>query len=342
MTIEDIEVKASTYAGFFHTAGDFGSEFAPTSPDNVARWAYRGTTVKNFHVYDAKGGYGFYCDVFADNIAAAVSGSGYANINPLINPTDILFEGCRTWSTSGSNADVGFYMVKFIGGIMRNCFAMFHQYGVKVTNGVDELLIDGGAFRYSYTDGIYVGDADPPEDVSIVGATCNSNGQDPGATLYAGIRIDAATRTRVERSILGVNGEGSQDYGVRVTTSAVNATITGNNVLGVATSGIGYSLASATSYGTVFLFRDNVVAAGVSTAVNGLNIIPIEYIQTPYLPYRKFITSRASVFSVTPGAGTWLAGDTIDFLDPLSGGYTGSKCTVAGTPGTWKNYGAIT
>lgn len=337
--VEDVEVASSSYCGFFHTAGDFGFEFAPTNA--IKRRRYRGTTFKNCHVYDSLTSFGFVCEAYADNIAAAVSGSGYSPLLPPINNTDILFEGCRTISSVASTAGPGFYISNMIGGTLRNCHSFFQQYGVQVINGCDQLLIDGGTFVSSYKDGIYVGDTDPPEDVRIVGAVCYSSGQDPGATLYAGIRFDAATRPRAERCVLGISGESSQDYGVRVTTSAINATLIDNHVLGVATSGVAYSLASATSYGTVFLFRDNSAASGIATVVGGLNIIPVEYIQNPYAPYRRFITSRASVFSVTPGAGTWLAGDTIDFMDPLSGGYTGSKCTVAGTPGTWKNYGAI-
>jgi hypothetical protein len=339
--VEDVEVESSSYCGFFHTAGDFGFEFAPSNA--IKRRRYRGTTFKNCHVYDALNGYGFVCEAYADNIAAAISGSGYSPLLPAINNTDILFDGCRTICAAVSaSALPGFYISNMIGGTLRNCYAIFHQYGVQLVNGVDQLLIDGCEFTGSYKDGIYVGDADPPEDIRIVGARCYANGQDPGATTYAGIRVDAGTRTGVERCVLGIGGEGTQDYGVRVTTSAINATLIDNHVLGVATSGIGYSLASATSYGTVFLFRGNSAAAGVTTVVGGLNIIPVEYIANPYAPYRRFITSRASVFSVTPGAGAWLAGDTIDFMDPLSGGYTGSKCTVAGSPGTWKNYGAIT
>jgi hypothetical protein len=338
--VEDVEVESSSFCGFFHTAGDFGFEFAPSN--ELKRRRYRGTTFKNCHVYDAKTGYGFVCEAYADNIAAAVSGSGYSPLLSPINNTDILFEGCRTIAADPATAGPGFYISNMIGGTLRNCHTFFQQYGVQVINGCDQLLIDGGTFVSSYKDGIYVGDTDPPEDVRIVGAACYSSGQDPGVTTYAGIRFDSATRGRAERCVLGIGGESAQDYGIRVTTSAVNITMIGNHVLGVATSGVAYSLASNTSYGTVFLFQGNSAASGITNVVGGLNIIPVEYIQNPYAPYRRFITSRASVFSVTPGAGTWLAGDTIDFMDPLSGGYTGSKCTAAGTPGTWKNYGAIT
>lgn len=42
-----------------------------------------------------------------------------------------------------------------------------------------------------------------------------------------------------------------------------------------------------------------------------------------------------------PSGGLWTEGDTVYFNAPISGGYIGSVCTVAGTPGTWKSFGAI-
>ena len=42
-----------------------------------------------------------------------------------------------------------------------------------------------------------------------------------------------------------------------------------------------------------------------------------------------------------PTTGTWAQGDVIYNSAPVSGGYAGFICTVAGTPGTWKTYGLI-
>lgn len=39
--------------------------------------------------------------------------------------------------------------------------------------------------------------------------------------------------------------------------------------------------------------------------------------------------------------GTWKRGDIVYNSFPTAGGYMGAVCTVAGTPGTWKAYGAI-
>jgi len=45
--------------------------------------------------------------------------------------------------------------------------------------------------------------------------------------------------------------------------------------------------------------------------------------------------------STAPSSGTWKVGDRVVLDSPTAGGYIGYVCTTAGTPGTWKGYGAI-
>jgi len=46
-------------------------------------------------------------------------------------------------------------------------------------------------------------------------------------------------------------------------------------------------------------------------------------------------------FSSAPSTGTWRRGDKVLVDDPSASGYIGYVCVTAGTPGTWKGYGAI-
>lgn len=48
-----------------------------------------------------------------------------------------------------------------------------------------------------------------------------------------------------------------------------------------------------------------------------------------------------STGSAAPTTGTWKVGDQVVLDSPTAGGYIGYVCTTAGTPGTWKGYGAI-
>ena len=45
--------------------------------------------------------------------------------------------------------------------------------------------------------------------------------------------------------------------------------------------------------------------------------------------------------SEIPTDGTWIEGDRMYYEIPGGGGYEGAVCTKSGTPGTWKNFGAI-
>jgi hypothetical protein len=51
--------------------------------------------------------------------------------------------------------------------------------------------------------------------------------------------------------------------------------------------------------------------------------------------FRKFYGTAA------PGSGAWRVGDRVINIAPAAAAYVGWICTVAGSPGTWKGYGAI-
>ena len=50
--------------------------------------------------------------------------------------------------------------------------------------------------------------------------------------------------------------------------------------------------------------------------------------------------ARIEAFGGTPASGTWAVGDRV-YGTPTAGGTIGVVCTTAGTPGTWKTFGAI-
>lgn len=71
---------------------------------------------------------------------------------------------------------------------------------------------------------------------------------------------------------------------------------------------------------------------------------PISQSNTLFWTYYELPTGDRVFYSPTgaaPAAGTWRQGDQVILLSPVAGGYIGYVCTTAGTPGTWKGYGAI-
>jgi hypothetical protein len=95
-------------------------------------------------------------------------------------------------------------------------------------------------------------------------------------------------------------------------------------------------VAAATDYANSNVtFSFNIINGPVTTPLNNnLNII------------NKF-GNVGSIYPAllhlggTPGYGTWKVGDIVYNTTPTSGGNIGWVCTTAGTPGTWKTFGAI-
>jgi hypothetical protein len=45
--------------------------------------------------------------------------------------------------------------------------------------------------------------------------------------------------------------------------------------------------------------------------------------------------------TVAPTTGNWVRGDVVHNHSPVAGGFAGWICVTSGTPGTWKEFGAI-
>lgn len=71
---------------------------------------------------------------------------------------------------------------------------------------------------------------------------------------------------------------------------------------------------------------------------NGLDVYHYIYI----LPDQTWQLSTAVIYGYTaPTGGAWVAGCKVYNRSPSAGGYVGWVCVANGTPGTWKQFGAI-
>lgn len=83
----------------------------------------------------------------------------------------------------------------------------------------------------------------------------------------------------------------------------------------------------------VMIYSSSTYDAGAVQAVN--SVLGGAYnSQTPANHYGRYA-------SAVPTTGTWSVGQIVYNTAPTSGGYVGWICTTAGTPGTWKTFGAI-
>lgn len=57
--------------------------------------------------------------------------------------------------------------------------------------------------------------------------------------------------------------------------------------------------------------------------------------------FAKSVIKSLMYSNAIPLSGTYNVGDIVLYTSPTAGGYIGAVCTVAGTPGTWKQFGSI-
>ena len=65
------------------------------------------------------------------------------------------------------------------------------------------------------------------------------------------------------------------------------------------------------------------------------------YTSYPIVTFQNFGETVKVFGSAAPAAGSWKVGDVVMHTDPTAAGSIGWVCTAAGTPGTWKTFGAI-
>lgn len=98
--------------------------------------------------------------------------------------------------------------------------------------------------------------------------------------------------------------------------------------------------------------RDHTWAVGnVSTWTDVATAIALAALPEPYdtpihtwtsnLSFEKTRHGVVTHGTAAPAAGTWAVGDKVYNSTPVAGGTIGWVCTTAGTPGTWKTWGAI-
>jgi hypothetical protein len=335
--IENVRAAQCTYAGLRVTVGDLGFEFAQTAvkPFRAKNISARGLAFQN-----TTDSWAVYCDSYADNIAAAVSG-GYS---PLIDPlheTNIEVSQVVAKGSGGASVTPGLYVIQSNGGRFVDMDMTGYSHGCLVDELVRGVQIHG-RFWANRGHGIYIHHGtNKPEDVEVLtGTHCFQNGQDAGFAGPCGIAIESSVRCRVNGALLGhrtAASETTQLYGVRVvSTNAVDVEIENCHVLSVESGGIAYVILSNNDYGYVKLFRNNTAASAITTKYNGVNIIPINrFLAADGSEIAHYTASRVSLSAdTTPTAGTWVTGDLIFHSNP-TGGNTGTRCTVAGTPGTW-------
>jgi hypothetical protein len=87
------------------------------------------------------------------------------------------------------------------------------------------------------------------------------------------------------------------------------------------------------------IFDQGSTVAGYAWTTTG-----VPTVTTDNITYDGLVIGGHKAFygSAAPTAGTWAVGDMVYDTGVAAGGYLGWVCTIAGSPGTWKTFGAVT
>lgn len=346
VTIRNNTFDSTKLAAVFVTGGDMGWEFAPTNDRYNAMMDYviEGNNMKNCTI-----GYGVAFDAYSDNVYQAVFNPANPSYpySPITDPTGYVINAVirnNQIQTYGAvSTSPGIYIAFSKGGCISNnnisgVLGNGFLYGVRIASGCKNLKIEQNNIQLNLNAGIYVSESTlPPENTLI---RYNYLYRNSGSSATQGnIYINGSTNTRVVENEVGALGEDQASNGIKVDTAAVACSVIDNVIYEVKTGGTAISLPSSTIT-PVWECRGNRYVNGANTFISGLQIIPYRRDYSTAVA-GQIIThaqsNRSSLTTdITPTFGTWGAGSTCINADSVTGQTYLTKCTVSGTPGTWK------
>ena len=216
-----------TEAGFYHTAGDLGFEFARS--DARSRRC-RGIIVENGRVADCGTAALIRTDSFADNVGRAVA-EGYSPLLPPIHETDIRFERIEG-TTSASEPGFGVRVDHQSGGMIVDCVARGFKRGFYIDEQVYGLTLVRPVAIGSMEAGISVEHPyRPPARIRIENPVASSNGRSGRAGLGCGVLVGRSDQVEIIGGRFAADTV--QKCGVRMTAQARDARLVGLSAVSV-------------------------------------------------------------------------------------------------------------
>lgn len=340
-TIRNNDVAQSGALGVYSTPGDLGFEFAPAGLKSNAS---RNIVIEGNNIRDAQLGTGILVDVFPDNVYDAVTNPANPSYpySPLIQydgyPSNTRVVSNKVSTTAASVNGAGIW-VQFVRNfsVRDNVIDGSFFYGMRLGDGCRNGEASNNLVTGTRDSGIIVGDSHIAADNVLVSHnevySCSSNNA-LGAFIYFG----NCTNCKAYYNYLGSSTETVCSNGIKVDNNCVYGDIVGNVVTEVKTGGVAFFLTQV-GISTVWTFKDNRYS-GSNTYTSGMTIVPYLRQYSAANP-GKIITYatalRSSMSSdTTPTVGQWEVGSEVTMPDSTASGQGyKSKCTVAGSPGTW-------
>lgn len=237
-----------------------------------------------------------------------------------------------------------------------------YNLGVYCTK-VKNVVVDGNLFIKSGTLPaimFYSSDAISPSNIIVSSNNCDNRGGDVvafttvdgglitgnkivGGNTSAYSPLQVLTSSNVHCIGNTIVNEGSTFPSVF--SSSGDSTFANNFISGSVRAVVG-AFSNLKSYGNTGVAIQYNTQAGATNVNIGPNQSPVytNLVSAPIegqkavLPY---FSRQLLHHSAAPTTGTWAVGDIVLNNNPSAGGYIGWVCTTAGSPGTWKQFGAI-
>lgn len=251
--------------------------------------------------------------------------SGNTSYNNLI--------GITVWSRSPGVASAKRNVVS------SNSVSSCTEEGIIVADGNDFTIVEGNSVNGCGSHGIQLSESD---NLVIRDNIVNSN-------TGSGIYIAGSIGTKIDGNVC----TGQTSYGIRLEagTGFGRNTIT-NNVLSANAGGYGIYDNSGGSgnviLNNIFTDESSPVVQTSNIYVNDSVVIESNRNLIGTTGYPNVINGNIKQYlnswqyeGAAPTTGKWAIGDIFYTIAPVSGNFIGWVCVTAGTPGTWKTFGAI-
>jgi acetolactate synthase small subunit len=307
--------------------------------------------VSNTHFYVDSGSCGIKCELDGEGLgvdgltvtgctfdgATTVSGIIISGLSATTKSSNIAVTGCLFNGLLSVGINIGVYSTNW--NISGNVFAGIEEAIIQTSynvvygyNGQNNIVISnntmqgltGTAAKYA----VYVS--------NCTNLTVTNNSIE-SATLPIALAATHSTGLHFSNNFISCSNATQGISLYRCQTADIN-----NNTITVKNTGTGVVVENDVTYPSTFVRMNGNTMLGVLT--KGIEVANATagtvYIQNTWAPQATTVLSGYYT-TAAPIAGTWNIGDIVYDATPSASGYIGWVCVTAGTPGTWKTFGAI-
>lgn len=244
--------------------------------------------------------------------------------------TNVTFKG----TTSDLNTHMGILLGYCDGVSLKNFDISGFYYGIITEADVLNFTAETGKIHSNRYCAAQIGSTGHPAINTTfrdVKAYNNNTLGTAGINTATAFVVTDAKNTSFENCRVGIDGETeTSKYGFFATLAARKIRFYNNHVNSLAAEGVCYVMGESQGDTQVEPMGANNTGAPGILKSGGTPIMTL-----------TVTGNKFGSFDAIPVAGTYSRGDRIYFNNPSAAGHIGAVCTTGGTPGTWKNFGAI-